>query len=71
MSDAAGFGRLLEVLRDLESWLNSFGVPHATIGGVAVSLIARPRFTNDVDLVIWMDRDQWPSLLDAGAMLFS
>ena len=32
-----------------------------------MSLTAQPRFTNDVDAVIWADRSQWESLVRARA----
>ena len=52
----------------LENWLTGERVPHALIGGVAVSLTAQPRLTNDVDAVIWLDRPQWESLIAAGVV---
>ena len=66
MSDAFS-ERLLSVLSSLESWLGSERIDRATIGGVAVSLIAQPRFTNDIDAVIWVESGRWQSLVDSGA----
>jgi hypothetical protein len=43
-------------------------VPHATIGGVAVSLIAQPRATQDIDAVIWLEDARWKSLLDSSRL---
>ena len=53
-------------LQALTDWLEAEQVPHATIGGVAVSLIAQPRLTQDIDAVIWLDASRWESLLKAG-----
>src|SRR5262245_5930781 len=58
---------LVALLGGLENWLNDERVPHALIGGVAVSLIANPRFTADVDAVIWLERARWESLVSAGS----
>jgi Nucleotidyltransferase of unknown function (DUF6036) len=42
-------------LSDVESFLESNRVPHALIGGLAVSLRGQPRATVDVDMVIAVD----------------
>jgi predicted nucleotidyltransferase len=57
----------VHALQDLENWLESDGVPHTTIGGVAVSLLGQPRATQDIDLVIWLDPERWKRLLETGA----
>ena len=53
-------------LKDLASWLKAERVPYATIGGVAVSLLAQPRATQDIDIVIWLDQERWESFLRTG-----
>ena len=53
-------------LRDLEKWLDEAGAPHALLGGIAVSLIAEPRVTRDIDACIWAEQTSWPSLIDSG-----
>ncbi len=40
---------LLDALRDLAAWLRTAKVPGLVMGGVAVSLLGRPRVTKDVD----------------------
>ncbi|MDI6755362.1 MAG: hypothetical protein QME78_13325 [Thermodesulfobacteriota bacterium] len=40
---------LLSVLLDLVTWFQSRNVRGLVIGGVAVSLLGRPRVTHDVD----------------------
>lgn len=48
-------------------WLASEGLACAVIGGVAASLLGRPRATRDVDLLtIPLDRD-WQALVDGAA----
>ncbi|HEV2914781.1 MAG TPA: nucleotidyl transferase AbiEii/AbiGii toxin family protein [Pyrinomonadaceae bacterium] len=53
-------------LNALIRWLEAEQVPYATIGGVAVSLLAQPRATQDIDIVIWLDQERWDSFLRAG-----
>lgn len=40
-------------------------VPAAVVGGVAVSLLGRPRFTRDIDALVDLDEARWPELLEA------
>lgn len=53
-------------LQALTSWLEAEHVPYATIGGVAVALLAQPRTTQDIDVVIWLDKERWETFLLAG-----
>jgi predicted nucleotidyltransferase len=53
-------------LRDLEKWFERAKVPHTLIGGIAVSLIAQPRATRDIDVCISVEQKRWPSLIDSG-----
>ena len=47
--------------------LDRLGIPYAVMGGLAVRVYAIPRFTNDVDLTISLDREKLPArLLDQG-----
>jgi hypothetical protein len=66
VSDQPVWGQFTAALRDLENWLESSKVPHALLGGVAVSLISQPRATRDIDACILADQDLWPSLIDSG-----
>jgi hypothetical protein len=47
-------------LRQVIQALNKAGVPYAVVGAVAVSLYARPRATQDIDLLI--PEDSWESV---------
>ncbi len=67
MRDTPVDDALTEALLALARWLSSQGVPYAVIGGVAVALQAAPRFTNDVDAVIWIDDSRWAGLLESAA----
>jgi hypothetical protein len=53
----------LEVLTDLTSWLESAAVPAMVIGGVAASILGRPRATRDIDSLAIAAPDRWPALL--------
>ncbi len=57
---------LLAALRDLSAWLVDQQVPGAIIGGVAASLLGRPRFTRDVDAMVLLDEEKWEDFLAAG-----
>jgi hypothetical protein len=54
-------------LRSLTDWLKAENVPGLIIGGVAASLLGRPRFTQDVDALILLDEEHWERFLSAGA----
>jgi hypothetical protein len=56
----------VSALKSLNDWLNAEQVPHALIGGVAVSLLAQPRATQDIDAVIWLDEQRWEAFFRAG-----
>ncbi|HEX7997404.1 MAG TPA: nucleotidyl transferase AbiEii/AbiGii toxin family protein [Pyrinomonadaceae bacterium] len=53
-------------LHALVRWLEAEQTPYAAIGGVAVSLIAHPRATQDIDAVVWLDESHWASFILAG-----
>src|SRR5689334_3511532 len=42
-------------IRDLNAALGAMGIEAVVIGGVAVSLIATPRYTEDIDAMILFD----------------
>jgi len=57
---------LLSALKDLTAWLDSSRIPGMVIGGIAASLLGRPRATRDIDVVVWIAPDRWKSFLKAG-----
>lgn len=67
MSPAPDDDALVRALAALSGWLSGAGVPYALIGGVAVSLQAAPRYTQDIDAVIWLDDAGWPDLVASAA----
>ncbi len=54
------------VLRDLLAWFRTSRVRGVIIGGVAVSLLAKPRMTRDVDAMVILDEERWGRFLEAG-----
>jgi predicted nucleotidyltransferase len=61
--------RIFQALASVSKWLNSENVPHAIIGGIAISLLTEPRATQDIDLTIWIEDTPIDALLET-ALLF-
>jgi len=57
---------LLSALRDLVAWLKAKRVEGLIIGGVAASILGRPRVTRDVDALVLLDEKDWGEFLSAG-----
>ena len=51
----------------LLAWLDDAGAPGVIVGGVAASLLGRPRMTQDVDALTALPERRWPALLSAAA----
>jgi predicted nucleotidyltransferase len=58
---------LLAALRAVERWSQESGTAVVIVGGVAASLLGRPRLTRDVDALISAPPPLWPALLAAAA----
>lgn len=54
-------------LGPLIDWLESGKISSLIIGGVAASLLGRPRFTRDVDVLISLEEARWETFIKAGA----
>jgi predicted nucleotidyltransferase len=67
MPESVDLTPLLTVLGDLVAWLEAGEVPGIVIGGVAASLLGRPRLTRDVDALVLVAEGRWPEFLAAGA----
>ena len=50
----------------MSEWLDSAAAAGAIIGGVAASVLGRPRLTEDIDILMILDRQDWASFLEAG-----
>ncbi len=57
---------LLAALKDLVRWIKAERVPGAVVGGVAASLLGRPRVTRDVDALILLTDKDWETFLATG-----
>ena len=55
--------RIRAALTTLARWLETEKIPHAIIGGIAVSLLTEPRATQNIDLTIWPEGVTVPDLL--------
>lgn len=65
-SDAEPLAPLLTALGDLTAWLKAAQVSGVIIGGVAASLLGRPRVTRDIDALVVLDETDWARFLAAG-----
>jgi hypothetical protein len=63
------FAPLLAALRDLVAWFQAAATPGTVIGGVAASLLGRPRVTRDIDALVVLDESEWAAFLAKGTML--
>lgn len=57
---------LLDTLRDLMDWFQIEKVNGVIIGGIAASLLGRPRTTGDVDVLILLEEVHWKTFLNQG-----
>jgi Nucleotidyltransferase of unknown function (DUF6036) len=67
MSSAELPSRIVAALSTLSQWLISEKIPHAIIGGIAVSLLTEPRATQDIDATIWIEDFSLETLLASAA----
>lgn len=50
---------LIEAVKAAQSWFLAEPVSYLLIGGIAASILGRPRMTRDVDAVVWLDEVHW------------
>jgi hypothetical protein len=67
MSEPMPLVPLMRVIEDLLEWFKATSVQGMVIGGVAASLLGRPRLTKDVDVLVLLDEGHWADFLTAGA----
>jgi predicted nucleotidyltransferase len=58
---------LLAALQAVTDWLRHCQTAGVIVGGVAASVLGRPRLTRDVDALISADASEWPMLLQETA----
>src|SRR5262245_51247027 len=66
LADARSIESLADALRDLRRWLSQTHTRGIVIGGVAASLLGRPRATRDVDALVVLPEDTWATFVAAG-----
>jgi hypothetical protein len=54
---------LLAALADLVKWLEAAQIPAVIIGGVASSLLGRPRLTQDIDALALLPESEWQAAI--------
>ncbi len=59
-------GGLYKALSDLLAWFDECAPKSIIIGGVAVSLLSRPRNTQDIDAMVFLEPEKWAEFLDSG-----
>jgi hypothetical protein len=64
--DSAPLTPLLGALLDLGRWLKDTRTAGVVIGGVAASILGRPRFTRDIDALVLVEEERWPEFLSSG-----
>lgn len=57
---------LTSALGALAAWFEGRAIRGAIVGGVAASLLGRPRMTRDVDAVVLVDDLGWQQFIDSG-----
>lgn len=55
----------VRVLADLTGWLESAGIPSMIVGGIAASVLGRPRATRDIDVLAILTDDRWAEAIAA------
>jgi hypothetical protein len=58
---------LLAALADLVKWLDVTKAPFMVIGGVAASILGRPRLTQDVDALTILPEADWANVVSTAA----
>jgi hypothetical protein len=58
---------LRSAIADLTNWLDAGRIPAMVIGGVAASVLGRPRFTRDIDALVILPESDWQSAVENAA----
>ena len=58
---------LLAALADLMKWLDAANMPFMIIGGVAASVLGKPRLTQDVDALAILPEGEWANAVSTAA----
>ncbi len=58
---------LLAALADLTNWFTGERIPAMVIGGVAASVLGRPRLTRDIDALAVLPEEEWTRAVNGAA----
>jgi hypothetical protein len=58
---------LIQALADVVAWTSAAGIPVVIVGGVAASLLGRPRLTRDIDALVRLPESEWQNALTRAA----
>ncbi len=58
---------LLAPLADLGNWMRAIPAEAIVVGGIAVSLLSRPRFTQDIDALVLLEEPEWARAIQIAA----
>jgi hypothetical protein len=58
---------LKSALADLTDWLNASQIPSMVIGGIAASILGRPRLTQDIDALVILPETEWQKAIEGAA----
>lgn len=68
MSEDRSLGELRDAASAVLSWAAASDVPVVVIGGIAVSILSKPRTTKDIDFIAWLpDHESWSEFLMSGS----
>jgi predicted nucleotidyltransferase len=65
VTTSGGLQSLAGALADVVRWLTDEKIPGVVIGGVAASLLGRPRLTRDIDALVLGDEMGWEAVLES------
>jgi predicted nucleotidyltransferase len=66
----AGPFTVIAALTDVMRWLTAEGIRGTIVGGVAASILGRPRMTRDVDVLIVAEDTGWDRLVRSASAFF-
>ncbi len=66
MSEKESLTLPFAVLRDFVNWLKSEGFSGIITGGIAASILGRPRVTRDVDSLVIIEEESWNKFVNSG-----
>jgi len=65
MSAAGSLHSLAGALADVMRWITEEEIAGVVIGGVAASLLGRPRMTRDIDAIVLGDEMGWEAVIES------